>query len=108
MKLSRLFLGASLAVLFCPLTPQAQETHQHKHDMGEKLGRVNFSVSCNKAAQQQFTEQQRASRDLLISNQVAKGFEQLGSDKATEGVAGELEVVQARRVEPAGQPFAQK
>jgi len=33
---------------------------------------------------------------------------EFGSDKATEGVAGELEIIQARRVEPAGQPFAQK
>jgi hypothetical protein len=33
---------------------------------------------------------------------------QFGSDKATEGVAGELEIIQARRVEPAGQPSAQK
>jgi tetratricopeptide (TPR) repeat protein len=32
----------------------AQMTHQHKHEMDEKLGRVNFSVSCNKVAQQQF------------------------------------------------------
>jgi hypothetical protein len=32
---------------------------------------------------------------------------QLGRDKATERVAGELDVVQAHRVEPAGQPFAQ-
>jgi hypothetical protein len=54
MKLSRLFLGASLAVLLYPFTPRAQETHQHKHDMGEKLGVVNFTVSCNRAAQQQF------------------------------------------------------
>jgi uncharacterized protein YjbI with pentapeptide repeats len=29
----------------------------------------------------QLSQQQHASRDLLISNQVAKGFEQLGSDK---------------------------
>jgi hypothetical protein len=33
---------------------------------------------------------------------------QFGSDKATEGVTAELEMIQARRVEPAGQPFAQK
>ena len=33
---------------------------------------------------------------------------QFGSDKATEGVAGELEIIQAGRVEPAGQPSAQK
>jgi ABC-type transport system involved in cytochrome c biogenesis permease subunit len=32
------------------------------------------------ASHQQFLQQQQASRDLLISNQVAKGFEQLGSD----------------------------
>src|SRR5712692_1144882 len=54
MKPSRLFLFASLAVLLLPFTPSAQETHQHKHEMGEKLGRVNFPVSCNGAAQQQF------------------------------------------------------
>jgi hypothetical protein len=54
MKLSRLFLGSALAVLLCPFTPKAQEPDQHKHEMGEKLGRVNFSVSCNRAAQQQF------------------------------------------------------
>jgi tetratricopeptide (TPR) repeat protein len=54
MKLSRLFLSASLAVLFCPFTLRAQDMHPHKHEMGEKLGRVNFTVSCNKAAQQQF------------------------------------------------------
>src|SRR5467141_562386 len=54
MKLSRLFLLAFLAVLLCPFTPRAQETHQHKHEMSEKLGRVNFTVSCNRAAQQQF------------------------------------------------------
>jgi hypothetical protein len=33
---------------------------------------------------------------------------QFGGDKATEGVAGELDLVQARRVEPTGEPFAQK
>ena len=33
---------------------------------------------------------------------------QFGSDKATEGVAGELEIIQAGRVEPTSQPFAQK
>jgi hypothetical protein len=54
MKLSKLFLGAFLAVLLCPFEPRAQEPEQHKHDMGEKLGRVNFTVSCNSSAQQQF------------------------------------------------------
>ena len=54
MKLSRFFLGAFLATLICPFASRAQDTHQHKHEMGENLGRVNFAVSCNAAAQQQF------------------------------------------------------
>jgi len=54
MRLNRIFLAASLAVFLSPLTTSAQDTHQHKHEMGERLGRVNFAVSCNKAAQQQF------------------------------------------------------
>lgn len=54
MKLSRLSLGITLAVLLCPFTLRAQEANQHEHDMGEKLGRVNFTVSCNSASQQQF------------------------------------------------------
>src|SRR6266849_138057 len=55
MKQSRLLLGASLAVFFCSLTLRAQEMPMpHRHDPGEKLGRVNFTVSCKKEAQQQF------------------------------------------------------
>jgi tetratricopeptide (TPR) repeat protein len=54
MKFHNLFLGVSLSLLLCPLTSQAQDTHQHKHEMSEKLGSVNFAVSCNRAAQQQF------------------------------------------------------
>jgi len=54
MRPSRIFLAASLSVFLSPFTTNAQETHQHKHEMGERLGRVNFAVSCNKAAQQQF------------------------------------------------------
>jgi hypothetical protein len=40
------------------------------------------------AAYLQFTQQQRASHDLLISNQVSKGFEQLANDKITERLGG--------------------
>ena len=36
----------------------------------------------------QFTQQQQTSRDLLISNQVSKGFEQLGSDKLVVRLGG--------------------
>jgi hypothetical protein len=55
--------------------------------IGTALAYVQFTQQ-QQAAQQQFTEQQRASRDLLISNQVAKGFEQLGSDKALMRLGG--------------------
>ena len=32
----------------------AQEGHQHRHEPAEKLGQVNFTVSCTPAAQRQF------------------------------------------------------
>jgi tetratricopeptide (TPR) repeat protein len=32
----------------------AQETHQHKHEMGEQVGRVNFKISCSAKMQSQF------------------------------------------------------
>src|SRR2546430_197299 len=54
MKFSRSFLRLFLLVLICSDASRAQEMSQHKHEMGEKLGRVNFSVSCNAAAQQEF------------------------------------------------------
>lgn len=54
MKLTRSLILATLAALVCQVVATAQESHQHKHEMGEKLGRVKFAVSCNKAAQQQF------------------------------------------------------
>src|SRR5512132_159020 len=54
MKLSRLFLGVALTVLVGAATARAQGMSEHKHDMGERLGRVSFNVSCTKAAQKQF------------------------------------------------------
>jgi uncharacterized protein YjbI with pentapeptide repeats len=41
-----------------------------------------------KTSQEQFSQQQQASHDLLISNQVSKGFEQLGSDKPVIQLGG--------------------
>jgi hypothetical protein len=75
MKLSRLFLFASLAVLLLllPLASRAQEMDQHKHEMGEKLGRVNFSVSCNSAAQQQFNRAVALLHSFWY-DEAAKGF----------------------------------
>jgi tetratricopeptide (TPR) repeat protein len=73
MKLSRLFLGAFLAVLLCPFVPRAQQPEQHKHDMGEKLGVVNFTVSCNSAAQQQFNRAVALLHSFWYE-EAAKGF----------------------------------
>jgi hypothetical protein len=48
---------------------------------------VQFSQQ-QQTAQQQFTQQQQASHDLLISNQVSKGFEQLGSNSVVVRLGG--------------------
>jgi tetratricopeptide (TPR) repeat protein len=54
MKYGKSFLLAVLVALLCTSLLRAQETHQHQHDTSEKLGKVNFSISCSPAAQQQF------------------------------------------------------
>jgi hypothetical protein len=60
----------------------------------QETARVQLRTSINQFAEQQKTareqsiEQQRAARDLLISNQVSKGFEQLGSDKVPVRLGG--------------------
>jgi tetratricopeptide (TPR) repeat protein len=44
-----------LMVFLCHIhSVSAQERHQHRHDPPEKLGQVNFTVSCNPQAQRQF------------------------------------------------------
>ncbi|MBA3569465.1 MAG: hypothetical protein H0W28_08995 [Pyrinomonadaceae bacterium] len=53
MKLIDLILTASLLVL-CSSRPAAQEMHPHTHAPAEKLGHVNFAVSCSASAQKQF------------------------------------------------------
>jgi uncharacterized protein YjbI with pentapeptide repeats len=55
--------------------------------IGAGLAYLQFTQQ-QQASQQQFLQQQQASRDLLISNQVAKGFEQLGSDKVVVRLGG--------------------
>ena len=59
MKKSLLAAAVSTAALLVasicqPPHLSAQESHAHQHDSSEKLGRVNFSVSCTPAAQKQF------------------------------------------------------
>lgn len=54
MRLTRLVLSATLALLGGSVLGFAQETHQHKHELSQKLGQVNFATSCSKPAQQKF------------------------------------------------------
>jgi tetratricopeptide (TPR) repeat protein len=50
-----LLIATLLATFICHTRiAQAQEPHQHQRDDSEKLGQVNFSVSCNAQAQKQF------------------------------------------------------
>lgn len=62
--------------------------------MGQLLGGaavlIGAALAYLQLSQQQQTSQQqlRASRDLLISNQVLKGFEQLGSDRLVVRLGG--------------------
>src|SRR6202049_145601 len=54
---------------------------------GAWLAFLQFSQQ-QQIAQSQIQQQQQAARDLLISNQVSKGFEQLASDKAAMRLGG--------------------
>jgi hypothetical protein len=54
MKLSNMFLTAMLSAVACTSAARAQEMHIHRHDPTEKLGQVNFIVSCSAASQKQF------------------------------------------------------
>lgn len=55
--------------------------------IGAGIAYVQFTQQ-QETAREQSVEQQRAARDLLISNQVSKGFEQLGSDKVPVRLGG--------------------
>jgi hypothetical protein len=50
MKLNKLFLSGTLVILLCPPAVTAQEK------AAEKLGQVDFPVSCTAAAQKQFDQ----------------------------------------------------
>jgi tetratricopeptide (TPR) repeat protein len=49
-----LLTSALVMSLLCHISVSAQEGHRHTHDTSEKLGRVNFTISCNLQAQRQF------------------------------------------------------
>jgi hypothetical protein len=55
--------------------------------LGAVLAYLQFSQQ-QQTSQQQFSRQQQASRELLISNQVSKGFEQLGSERVVVRLGG--------------------
>src|ERR1051325_1590026 len=44
----------SAALLFYIAPIRAQEMSPHQHDRSEKLGLVNFNISCNRQAQKRF------------------------------------------------------
>ncbi len=55
--------------------------------VGQALGGIVVLLGAG-SAYLQFSQQQRASHELLISNQVSKGFEQLGSEKVAVRLGG--------------------
>ena len=76
-------IGAALAYL---QFTQQSASHEQFSDQ-QRAAQEQFTQQ-QKTAQQQLSEQQQASRELLVSNQVSKGFEQLGSDKAVVRLGG--------------------
>jgi uncharacterized protein YjbI with pentapeptide repeats len=66
---------------------RADTEDNFRKTVGQALGGAAVLIGAV-IAYLQFTQQQQASHDLLISNQVSKGFEQLASDKITERLGG--------------------
>jgi uncharacterized protein YjbI with pentapeptide repeats len=60
---------------------RADVEDNYRKTVGQALGGIVVLLGAG-LAYLQFTQQQRASHDLLISNQVSKGFEQLGNKDA--------------------------
>ncbi len=66
---------------------RADAEDNFRKTVGQALGGAAVLIGAG-AAYLQFTQQQQASHDLLISNQASKGFEQLASDKITMRLGG--------------------
>jgi tetratricopeptide (TPR) repeat protein len=80
MRSNKFFLGLACLAVFYPFMAKAQQVHQHKHEMTEELGRVNFLVSCNAAAQGQFNHAVALLHSFWYA-EAAKGFsEVIGAD----------------------------
>jgi tetratricopeptide (TPR) repeat protein len=79
---------ATLLAIFLCHSPfaNAQEAHRHQHDHSEKLGQVNFQISCTPQAQQQFN---RAVAWLhsFEYEEAEKGFTEVASTDPRCGMA---------------------
>jgi hypothetical protein len=78
---------ARLALKIRDARARADVEDNLRKTVGQALGGVAVLLGAG-LAYLQFSEQQRASHDLLISNQVAKGFELLGSEKVVVRLGG--------------------
>jgi uncharacterized protein YjbI with pentapeptide repeats len=77
-------IGAGIAYYGTQQTLQVNEDQARR---SREAAQTQFSQQ-QEAAQKQFSQQQQAAHELLISNQVAKGFEQLASDKIAMRLGG--------------------
>jgi uncharacterized protein YjbI with pentapeptide repeats len=78
---------ARLALKIRDPKARADTEDNFRKTVGQALGGAAVLIGAG-AAYLQFTQQQQASRDLLISNQVAKGFEQLASKESIMRLGG--------------------
>jgi uncharacterized protein YjbI with pentapeptide repeats len=78
---------ARLALKIRDPKARADVEDNFRKTVGQALGGAAVLIGAA-AAYMQFTQQQRAAHDLLISNQIAKGFEQLGADKLATRFGG--------------------
>jgi hypothetical protein len=78
---------ARLALKIRDPKARADVEDNFRKTVGQALGGVAVLLGTG-LAYLQFSQQQQASHDLLISNQVSKGFEQLGSEKIVVRLGG--------------------
>jgi Pentapeptide repeats (8 copies) len=78
---------ARLALKVRDAKARADIEDNYRKTVGQALGGIAVLLGAG-VAYLQFSQQQRAAHDLLISNQVSKGFEQLGSEKVVVRLGG--------------------
>ena len=78
---------ARLALKIRDPKARADTEDNFRKTVGQALGGAAVLIGAG-VAYLQFTQQQQASHDLLISNQVAKGFEQLAGKKIAMRLGG--------------------